>query len=509
MVAAFTAPSALPPANQTPIASVSYPDSVRRPRLPITHQRAWFGPERDAVLPSGAFDVTLRSPGVAIFDVTLSTDQPVPLDWLGRYPDSVRRPSILTAAQRSWSAPDFTPVSATPDLSAQTYPDKVVRPSLSTSQQLAWTGSLRQPDPPPLSWGPSFPDRVLRPSVLVADQDAYFSADQPPDSLGWLPGYVDRVLAAKTLPAAQQRAFSSPERQPDPPPLSWGPSFPDQVRGPKSVASQPSWTGPEIVQVPAPDLSKPSYPDRVLGIRSPITALQDAWVGPDRLPDINVPDLVVVTYPDRLPLRTRPWYQSYAGPERQPDPTPLSWHPTYADKVDPPRSLRPAAQQDFAAPARQPDPPALSWLSSYPDRYAHAVGVRAGSTWEGPTREPEPPTLAWRPTFPDSTRRAKLHPALPPYFQLWPFPLPPAPAPALSWHPTYPDSVRRGTFHASRQLAFSRPPEIVIVIFFGPALRGEISELGRLAALVSSDPPSGSVSELDPVRGTIEPEDDP
>ncbi|MHA1951129.1 MAG: hypothetical protein ACW987_14830, partial [Candidatus Thorarchaeota archaeon] len=127
-----------------------------------------------------------------------------------------------------------------------------------------------------LHWKPTYPDRIpSKVSVAIAAMPFLF---QPPTSpvlpesnTSWLPTYpgkIDRL----TLEADRQQALAIPERQPDPPELSWLPEYPDSAPGPeRSVALLTSFATVETETLVAfPDLSwGPQFPDQLLPARRP------------------------------------------------------------------------------------------------------------------------------------------------------------------------------------------------------------------------------------------------
>jgi hypothetical protein len=256
-----------------------------------------------------------------------------------------------------------------------TWPDRLeAAPGLRADQQDAWTSADRQPDPPDVSWRGSWPDRVDPTPGLRADlQDASV--------------VVDHELAATTTWDVEHPArvdgrtpatwswLVAPDRQPDPPDVSWQGSWPDRIEPAAGlrVDSQDAWTSADRQPDP-PDVSwQGSWPDRIEPARGLSVEIQDAWT----------------------------------SAERQPDPPDASWWGTWPDAVDVHAGLGAASQTSWASPVEAPGAvPDLAWLGPRPDAVDRIPTLRADlqASWTAPVRRPDPPTLVWTATatYPDT-----------------------------------------------------------------------------------------------------------
>lgn len=257
------APNITPPA---------WPDSVRRPAMPVAEQRA-------------------DAPRVPL-------DRPFPqVD--GSAPDIVLRPRMLTGEQQALAAPPAFPDARTVQWSASTAPDIVRRPTLAAAQQQAWM------DPTyaqllvvvPAITPPAFPEAVRRPTFAAAQQRAFTvttTTDAPYPQ--FYPAVApERVYRPQFLAALQQALALQP--RPERPEALASVSVPDRVERPTMRAAlQQAHAEPQYT-----DRGVPWWcvvvPDRVLRATLPV-AEQLAAVGM-RVPDAPVPapDLVALCYP--------------------------------------------------------------------------------------------------------------------------------------------------------------------------------------------------------------------
>lgn len=346
----------------------AYPDRATRAFLASAeHQALAFAPapERTAPLASASFPDTVRrahlhaSEQLDAIELPQAPEEAIPLDWSPEHPDSVTRATLPRSAYPAF-ATSAQPERSTP-LSAESHPDRVSRPVYAASLQLAVTG--------------------LSPYPIA--ETAF--------EKGWDPGPLPASVRRAFLPAAEQQAFASPTSPERNAPL-FSEVHPDRVSRPFARAvDQPFVTGLPPKPERKATFAEGIGPDRVL--RATFGAhqqLASSEVSP--YPIAEVPKGFDPVQPDRV-LRAvfgaaeQPFFAFAPAPERK---SPLASE-TYPDTVS--RPFVRATDQSFAA-ALSPGLVAPRITDPvYPDR-ALRVSLRTSSHPSfGFVKEPEFPPL--------------------------------------------------------------------------------------------------------------------
>lgn len=176
-------------------------------------------------------------------------------------------------------------------------------------------------------------------------------------------------------------------------------------------------------------------------------------------------------------------YQGHAGPIYVPDVTrvvpPLSWKPTYPDRLRPPPGLPAAAQQAYAADKFDPPTPVTTltgWLATAPDlirRRPLPERERVSAPAFVPDVTQPVTALSWAPIYPDRGIRAKRLTDAPQAVAPLHVPDVTDPVTALAWRGAYPDRLTSKRLVAERATvqpidppaAAQQTPDLAVAVY--------------------------------------------
>jgi len=334
----------------------------------------WFDPSNATFTSIGSFANTgthaftvpgNNSAGDADWLLVLDApDAPMPLSWASTFPDRTSRRSLTTAQVVSGGVQPVAPPPPPPPLAwGPSFPDRAPRARQPVNAGGSFAPEATLPDPPALSWAPSFPDRLAAPASRPHGGLSAPPFDTSAGPLTWAPGYPDRApgraraieggavgplapiadatvallswLPAAELPTQRRRILQGGETAPVlalpvAPPMSWVPTYPDQVLRARAAPIAGGSAAPEAIipAVPAPALSwAPTFPDRTPRARAAL--IFGGASAPDAtIPNPPAPALAwAPTFPDRLDRAPAP---QIAGGETSPvegitdPPTPIA-----------------------------------------------------------------------------------------------------------------------------------------------------------------------------------------
>lgn len=408
-----------------------YSDWIARPSYQTQHQRAYFGPDRQplptpgwgavfpAWLPAAPSLPTAQQRAFAYTSALAQLPVP-PLAWASTYPDPTRfAPALPTAHQQAVAWPFVSAPTAPPLAWEALYPAWLAPiPGLPTHAQRAYAGPERPPVAP-LGWGALYPVKIERPEFPSAAQQflawgVFTPAPTGVPALSWEARYPAWLAGPSALVTAQQRAYAGPERPPVAP-LGWGAFYPAKIERtefPAALQRAVAWGVFTPVPTGVPDLSwEGRYPAWLASPPALITARQRAYAGPDRPP--VAPLGWGAVYPAWLPGRPLLLHQrAYFGPERQPLPTP-GWGAQYPAWLPSPPIL--LYQRAHFGLDKTPLP-TPGWGAVFPDgfRFAPSLPAALQRAFAGPDRQPLPrpgwgavyPAWIYRPEFPAAHQRA-------------------------------------------------------------------------------------------------------